>query len=109
MKISASIYSDKNRDLKSTIEDLSAHEVDVLHVDCNDDLSVFDDIKQIRKWTDTAIDLHIITETPDKFTEHLRNTPVEYVTFQYEQLPKGFTLPEEIPVNAVLQLQHLPL
>ncbi len=97
MKISASIYSDKNRDLQSTIDDLTSHEVDVLHVDCNDDLSVFEDIKNIRKWTDTPIDLHIITDRPDAYTEHLREVPVEYVTFQYEQLPKGFKLPQDIP------------
>lgn len=94
MKISASIYSDKQRDLRTVIEDLIEHRVDLLHVDCNDDLSVFDDIKQIRQWTDTPIDLHIITETPEKYEAHLKEVPVEYVTFQYEQLPSGYQLPK---------------
>ena len=47
MKISASIYSDKKRSLKDTINDLRDHHVDLLHIDCNDDLSVFDDIAEI--------------------------------------------------------------
>jgi pentose-5-phosphate-3-epimerase len=96
MKISASIYSDKQRDLKTVIEDLVAHNVDLLHVDCNDDLSVFEDIKNIRTWCDLPIDLHIITETPDNYFDLLREVPVEYVTFQYEQLPEGFEFPKDI-------------
>lgn len=96
MKISGSIYSDKNRPLKDTIEDLEAHQVDLLHVDCNDDLAVFDDIAKIRDWCSLPIDLHIITETPEKYFDLLRKHPVEYVTFQYEQLPAAFKMPEDI-------------
>lgn len=96
MRISASIYSDKHRDLKEIIKDLVAHNVDLLHVDCNDDITVFDDIKNIRTWCSLPIDLHIITETPEKYLDLLREVPVEYVTFQYEQLPEGFELPKDI-------------
>lgn len=96
MKISASIYSDKNRGLEQTINDLVAHQVDMLHVDCNDDPKVFEDIAQIRKWCSIPIDLHIISETPEVYFDLLRKTPVEYVTFQYEQLPKGFEMPSDI-------------
>lgn len=97
MKISASIYSDNKRPLKEVIEDLIDHKVDLLHVDCNDELKVFDDIKKIREWTNTPIDLHIITETPEKYFDLLRETPVEYVTFQYEQLKPGFRIPDDVP------------
>lgn len=96
MKISGSIYSDKNRSLKETILDLEAHQVDLLHVDCNDDLSIFDDIAQIREWCDMPIDLHIITETPEKYFDLLRKHPVEYVTFQYEQLKEKLEIPADI-------------
>lgn len=96
MKISASIYSDTKRPLKEVIEDLINHKVDLLHVDCNDDTRVFEDIKKIREWTNTPIDLHIITETPDKYFDLLRTNPVEYVTFQYEQLKEGFSIPADI-------------
>lgn len=96
MKISGSIYSDKNRPLKETILDLEAHQVDMLHVDCNDDVKIFDDISQIRKWCDMPIDLHIITAEPEKFFDLLRENPVEFVTFQVEQLQKKLVVPKDI-------------
>lgn len=96
MKISASIYSDKKRSLLETIKDLEAHQVDLLHVDCNDDLNVFKDIAEIRAVCNLPIDLHIITEYPEKYFDYLRKHPVEYLTFQYEQLPKGFQIPSDI-------------
>ena len=96
MKISASIYSDKKRSLKEVIHDLMDHKVDLLHVDCNDDLSVFDDISQIRTWCKIPIDLHIITESPSKYYDLLRKNPVEYLTFQYENLKEPLNIPSDI-------------
>jgi ribulose-phosphate 3-epimerase len=96
MKISASIYSDKKRPLEEVIRDLEVHQVDMLHVDCNDDISVFEDIAAIREWCSLPIDLHIITAEPDKYFDLLRKHPVEYVTFQFEDLPNDFALPEDI-------------
>ncbi|MDC3252673.1 CBS domain-containing protein [Crocinitomicaceae bacterium] len=96
MKISASIYSDKKRSLKEVIADLVEHQVDLLHVDCNDDLAVFDDIKEIRELCAIPIDLHIITDTPEKYYQLLIDTPVEYLTFQYEDLKAPLSIPDEI-------------
>jgi pentose-5-phosphate-3-epimerase len=96
MKISASIYSDKKRSLKEVIYDLMDHQVDLLHVDCTDDLSVFDDISQIRTWCKIPIDLHIITESPSKYFDLLRKNPVEYLTFQYENLKEPLNIPSDI-------------
>ena len=50
MKISASIYSDKSRSLKDVVDDLVQHQVNLLHVDGNDDPSTFNDIKEIRSF-----------------------------------------------------------
>lgn len=96
MKISASIYSDKKRSLTDVIEDLVEHQVDLLHVDCNDDLSVFDDIKTIRSICNLPIDLHIITEHPSKYYQLLEENPVEYITFQHEDLKEPLRMPEAI-------------
>lgn len=96
MKISASIYSDKIRPLNEVIKDLESHQVDLLHVDCNDDLNVFSDIKKIREWCSIPIDLHIITSEPEKYFDLLIQNPVEYVTFQYEDLKNPLVLPKEI-------------
>lgn len=96
MKISASIYSDKVRPLAEVIDDLTKHQVDLLHVDCNDDLSVFEDIKAIRTMCDLPIDLHIITPTPSKYYQLLEENPVEYVTFQYEDLEEPLNIPTSV-------------
>ena len=96
MKISASIYSDKKRELSAVIDDLVSHQVDLLHVDCNDDLTVFDDIKAIRDLCDLPIDLHIITAEPSKYYRLLEENPVEYVTFQYEDLKEKLEIPETV-------------
>lgn len=96
MRISASIYSDKKRDLQATIADLEAHKVDLLHVDCNDDVRVFEDIRKIRSWCSIPIDLHIITDSPEKYYDLLVQNPVEYVTFQLEDLKSPLNLPATI-------------
>lgn len=96
MRISASIYSDKKRDLSETIKDLAVHHVDLLHVDCNDDPSVFEDISRIRTWCNIPIDLHIITKEPSKYFDLLRTVPVEYVTFQLEDLEEELIIPSDI-------------
>lgn len=97
MKISASIYSDKKRPLAEVIDDLVEHQVDMFHVDCNDDPSVFEDIKYIKSVSDIPVDLHIITDNPENYFELLRETPVEYVAFQYEDLKRPLELPGDIP------------
>ena len=96
MKISASIYSDKVRPLQEVIADLVAHQVDLLHVDCNDDLNVFNDIQKIREWCSLPIDLHIITNEPEKYWDLLRKHPVEYLTFQFEDLKRPLEIPTDI-------------
>ena len=96
MKISASIYSDAARPLQAVIADLVAHQVDLLHIDCNDNLSVFDDIKLIRSICTVPLDLHIITSKPEKFYPFLIENPVDYVTFQLEDLQGELQIPKEI-------------
>jgi ribulose-phosphate 3-epimerase len=96
MKISASIYSDKKRPLVEVVEDLIRHQVEMFHVDCNDDVAVFEDIKLIRSMCDLPVDLHIITETPEKYFDYLRETPADYVTFQYENLTETLEVPSDI-------------
>ena len=96
MKISASIYSDKKRPLQEVIKDLVSHQVDLLHVDCNDDVSVFDDIRTIRELCDVPIDLHIITEHPSKYYQLLEEVTVEYINFQYEDLKEPLEIPETV-------------
>lgn len=94
MKISASLYSSKNRGFEELINELDACHIDFFHIDCNDDPSVFEDIEKIRKYSSTPIDLHIISNTPEKYHELVNKHKVEFVTFQYENLPEGYSFPE---------------
>ncbi|HEU4718766.1 MAG TPA: CBS domain-containing protein [Bacteroidia bacterium] len=103
MKISASIYS-TSRDLESVIRDLDAHRIDFFHVDCNDDPKVFEDIERIRSRSRTPVDLHIISKTPEKYFPLLEKTPVELVTFQYEDLPGKLEVPETITAKLGLAI-----
>ncbi len=94
MKISASLYSNRERTLTDLATELDECHIDLFHIDCNDDLSVFDDIKEIRKVSNTPIDLHIISDTPEKYFSGIADLKVEYVTFQYENLPSTFSFPQ---------------
>jgi ribulose-phosphate 3-epimerase len=97
MKISASIYSDKkNENLADTIQNLNDSHVDMIHVDCNDDLNVFTDIETIQQSSHIPIDLHIITSDARRFIPALTSFDIEYVTFQYEDLEdKKLDIPKE--------------
>lgn len=95
MKISASIYS-TTADLEKVVCDLDNHRIDMFHVDCNDDTNVFDDIKNIRKWSKTPIDLHIISKTPEKYFPLLEKNPCDFITFQHEDLIGKLEIPSYI-------------
>lgn len=86
MKISASIYSSKERQLEALVTELEACGVDFVHVDCNDDLGVEDAIARVRAISQLPIDLHIISEAPEKFYPMIEKYQVEFVTLQYEDL-----------------------
>ena len=96
MKISASIYSSKEKSLPDLVKELDDYIVDYFHIDCNDDLNVFDDISAIRKLSKTPIDLHIISSEPEKFFAKIIENNVDLVTFQYENLKKRLEIPKEI-------------
>ena len=88
VKISASIYSQQEKPLAEIVGQLSGHGVDMLHIDCRDTPSTFDDIRAIRALTQTAIDLHIIAADPLKYAALIRELHIEYVSLQYEDMGK---------------------
>lgn len=93
MKISASIYSSKQNNLPALVKDFDDHKIDAFHVDCNDDIGVFDDIKVIRSISKTPIDLHIISSEPEKYFSLIEEHAIEYVQFQYENLKNPLQFP----------------
>lgn len=82
MKISASIYSNKEKNLEQLVRELDAHGIDMFHIDCFDE-SVFNDIAAIRQISKTPIDLHIIHKQPAKFLAQIEQQHVEFVSIQY--------------------------
>jgi ribulose-phosphate 3-epimerase len=96
VKISASIYSGKDKELVSLVQELDAHRVNFFHIDCNDDPTVFEDIKRIREVSKTPIDLHLITSTPEKYFLLIEENKIEYVTFQFEKINGDLKIPDSI-------------
>ncbi|MBT3423356.1 MAG: CBS domain-containing protein [Bacteroidetes bacterium] len=96
MKISASIYSSKNGNLQEIINELNSLPIDFIHIDCNDNPKVFEDIVEIRRHTDKPIDLHIISPTPEAYFELIIKHQPEYITFQYEAVQRFIDIPKEI-------------
>lgn len=94
MKISASIYSSKEKTPVQLVRELDAHGIDMLHIDCADNDNVFDDIAAIRQISSTPIDLHIISSTPEKYFKQIEELGIEYVSFQYENLQQLPVLPK---------------
>ncbi|PKP04462.1 MAG: hypothetical protein CVU11_04560 [Bacteroidetes bacterium HGW-Bacteroidetes-6] len=93
MKISASLYSAGDTNLQELVRELDAYRSDYFHIDCNDDVDVFDDIAKIKAYSDTPVDLHIISSEPQKFYKLIVDTHVELVTIQYETIEKWADLP----------------
>jgi ribulose-phosphate 3-epimerase len=93
MKISASIYSNKNRPIEDLAKELDTCFIDYFHVDCNDEPAVFDDIKRIRAVSSTPIDLHVISDKPERYFDLILENEVEFVSFQYENIQKKLVFP----------------
>lgn len=95
MKISASLYSNLDKEIQDIVKEMDLFHIDYIHIDCNDDINIFQDIYQIREISFTPIDLHIITDTPEKYYESIKKYRIELVTFQHENLKEPLVHPKE--------------
>ncbi len=86
MKISASLYSNQSKNIAQKMEELLQYNLDMVHIDCNDDIDVFDDIAYINANASMPIDLHIISDQLDKFVPLIKKNKIAYVCFQYENI-----------------------
>jgi pentose-5-phosphate-3-epimerase len=93
MKISASIYSSKEQDLTLLVRQLEELSVDMFHIDCNDQLSVFEDIAHIQSMSSMPIDLHVICSNIDPYIPIINESNIAQVSFQVESLTEGFVIP----------------
>lgn len=95
VKISASIYSGARAQLRENILKLEKAGIDLLHIDCMDDMAVFTDLEEIRTYSSLPFDLHLITSQPEKYTALIEKIRPEFLTYQLEDLPAGF-VPQRI-------------
>lgn len=86
MKISASLYAAEGLSAAEVAVKLDVLGVDYIHVDCNDDPGVFDDVARIRQVSATPIDFHLIGPDPAPYYEALSRHGVEWLTLQHEVL-----------------------
>jgi len=86
MKISASVFSNPDRNLEDLVLELEDCGVDYIHIDCKDDPSVGEAIGRIRKVSSLPIDLHLISPHPESYYDMIREHKVEMVTLQVEDL-----------------------
>lgn len=88
MKISASIYSTKTKDLPSLILELNELKIDALHIDCFDEdfKKVEKDLKAIRKFTNLVVDFHAITSNPFPYFKLAEKLKIEQLAFQWENI-----------------------
>jgi len=98
MKISASIYSNKDMSLKALVNELDSVKIDMLHIDFNDEKTeinkIENDIKEIRKISSTPLDLHIISKNPSKYDDFIKRNKIEFVTYQLENINEEFLISE---------------
>ena len=108
MKISASIYSNNDRSLEILIQDLDKYNVDMFHVDFNDkkiDLNkIEEDIKEIRKISNKPIDLHIISDNPNKYKTLIIQNEIEFVTYQLENIKDKLEFPKSIKTQFCISI-----
>lgn len=110
MKISASLYSSKDKPLEDLVQELDELNIDAFHIDCDDDPTVFDDIARIRQISNTPIDLHIISADPEAYLEQIAAHEIEYVQFQYENMEgRRFRLPENKTQYGLAVVSDTPL
>ncbi|MFY0675163.1 MAG: CBS domain-containing protein [Bacteroidia bacterium] len=93
MKISASVYAHAADEIDEIVHSLEQIGVDYFHIDCNNEPKVFDEIAEIKKVSKKPIDLHLITKTPEQYFSLIETHKPDFVSLQFEELPKAFAFP----------------
>ena len=90
MKISASIYSAKGRELIPLLQELEELNIDFLHIDCfdKDFEKVKADLPIINANSNTILDFHAITTDATRYFELAKQFDIDKLTIQLENLEK---------------------
>lgn len=108
MQLSASIYSKNKIDIISSLAELEKYNVDLIHIDCNNDSSVFEDIHKITDLCTFPIDLHVVSDTPEIFYKAIQISKIDRVSFQVENLSLDFVMPkfEGKKIGLAIQIEN---
>jgi ribulose-phosphate 3-epimerase len=108
MKLSASVFSSKNKELLEVIHDLDLYQIDYCHIDSIEDTSVFEKIDLISHNSSIPIDLHLITNNPLFYIDEIKSRDIKQVSFQYENLPKDFVFPKmkDTKIGLAIHIQN---
>ena len=96
MLLSGSVYSWNGLSAAEAASKLEVMGVDAFHIDCNDDPSVFDDIREIKADSHIPIDLHMITPDPARYYGAIRDSGLEICCFQHENLTGRLDVPDDL-------------
>lgn len=96
MRISASVSSVSSDLLPFCIRQLDEAGVDFFHLDSIEDSAIFNYADDLRSYTATPFDLHLITENPSKYWDDIRNADLQRIHFQLEKLQKPLFVPADL-------------
>jgi len=96
MLLSGSVYSWNGLSAAEAASKLEVMGVDAFHIDCNDDPSVFNDIREIKTGSHIPIDLHMITANPENYYSAIRDSGLEVCCFQHENLKGPLNVPDDL-------------
>lgn len=105
MKLSGSIGALTGCSLPEAARQLDRLGVDYIHVDCNDDPAVFEDIDVIRHNSRRPIDLHIVSSMPEAYFDLISRFNIEQVSFQYESAGRAPVIEERMGARVGLALK----
>lgn len=96
MRITASVASVQPDSLPGIVKQLDQAGVDAYHLDSIESDEIFNFASHLRQFTDKPFDLHLITETPDKYWDLMRQSAIPEIHLQLENLQKPLFIPADL-------------
>ncbi len=96
MRITASVASVQSDSLPGIVKQLDHAGVNAYHLDSIESEEIFHFASHLRQFTDKPFDLHLITETPEKYWDLIRQSGIPEIHLQLENLKKPLFIPDDL-------------
>jgi pentose-5-phosphate-3-epimerase len=96
MRITASVASVQSDSLPGIVKQLDHAGVNAYHLDSIESEEIFHFASHLRQFTDKPFDLHLITETPEKYWDLIRQSGIPEIHLQLENLKKPLFIPSDL-------------